>query len=400
MTPTKQQAQAIDQFIEWFKSPIKRRNFFQLAGYAGTGKTTIAKHLAESIGGRVYFAAYTGKAAHRLIQSGCQNVSTIHKLIYVPKIKSQQHLKELEADRAEMMTHNPIPRELIAKINKAIENERKNLDRPAFSLNLESPLLGADLLIVDEYSMIDQVMGEDLLSFNIPILALGDPGQLPPVKGSGFFGTEPDVLLTDIQRQALDSPVIWLATEVRQGRTLKPGTYGNCSVTSVKELGKEKLGNLVIGCDQLLVGKNATRTTSNNRVRDLIGKTSTYPMVGDKLVCLKNNHEKGLLNGQIWYSESDSEKFLSAVILNLRSEEGEKIETMVHPHYFEGTEPDFWEQKSADSFTYGYALTVHKAQGSEFGKVVLFDEWFNQNRREWLYTGITRASESITIVSM
>ena len=130
----------------------KDKPVFQLAGFAGTGKTTLAKHLAATVNGPVYFAAYTGKAAHVLSKSGATNVSTIHKLIYTPKDKSQQRLKDLEAERAKLLTHNPLPKVMIEKVEAAILAEKTNLARPTFQLNSESPLLGAALLVVDEYS--------------------------------------------------------------------------------------------------------------------------------------------------------------------------------------------------------------------------------------------------------
>ncbi|MFG5630096.1 AAA family ATPase, partial [Enterococcus faecalis] len=107
-------------------------------------------------------------------------------LIYTPKDKSQQRLKELQAERARLLTHKPVPETLVEKVDAAIKAEQINLARPMFQLNTESPLFEAALLVVDEYSMIDEQMGEDLLSFGCPILALGDPGQLPPVGGTPF----------------------------------------------------------------------------------------------------------------------------------------------------------------------------------------------------------------------
>jgi hypothetical protein len=163
---------------------------FRLFGYAGTGKTTLAKHLAEHIDGRVRFAAYTGKAAHVMRAKGCKDAGTLHSLIYT-----------------------------------CTETE----DGPLFELSGQSPLAEAALLIVDECSMVDAKLGKDLLSFGKPILVLGDPEQLPPVHGAGFFtAAAPDVLLTDIQRQARDNPIIHMATTVREGGRLAVGNYG-CS---------------------------------------------------------------------------------------------------------------------------------------------------------------------------
>lgn len=393
-----QQASALDRVGRWLKA--KDKPVFQLAGYAGTGKTTLAKHLAATVNGPVYFAAYTGKAAHVLSKSGATNVSTIHKLIYTPKDKSQQRLKDLEAERAKLLTHNPLPKVMIEKVEAAILAEKTNLARPTFQLNSESPLLGAALLVVDEYSMIDTQMGEDLLSFGCPILALGDPGQLPPVRGASFFDQAPDLLLTEIHRQARDNPIIWMSQEVREGRALRPGSYGDSRVVPYQHLPREELREVVLSTDQLLVGRNATRISSNNRARELLGRTNALPQAGDKLVCLRNNHEMGLLNGQLWKSRTDSIFDGDYVILEIESEEGTRVELTAHPHYFHGNQPEYWEKKEAEEFDYGYALTVHKSQGSQWNNVLLFDEWYGKDRKQWLYTAITRAAERIDLVMM
>ena len=391
-----QQEKALDSVGRWLKT--KDKPYYQLAGFAGTGKTTLAKHLAATVQGRVYFAAYTGKAAHVLTKSGAENVSTIHKLIYNPKDRSQQRLKDLQAERAQLLARNPVPETLVKKVDAAIEFEKSNLARPMFQLNGESLLYGAALLVVDEYSMIDEQMGEDLLSFECPILALGDPGQLPPVNGSPFFKGKPDTLLTEIHRQAQDNPIIWMSKEVREGRALRPGSYGDSTVVAHRSLPREELGSMVLDTDQLLVGKNATRVSSNNRTRELLGRTSALPQAGDKLVCLRNNHELGLLNGQIWTAQ-ESVLAEDRVALKIENEDC-AIEVSSFPHYFHGNKPDYWEMKEAEHFDYGYALTVHKSQGSQWDNVLLFDEWYTRDREKWLYTAITRAAENIDIVLM
>lgn len=393
-----QQQQAIDKVGRWLKTQDKP--YFMLAGYAGTGKTTLAKHLAATVNGPVYFAAYTGKAAHVLTKSGATNVSTIHKLIYQPKEKSQQRLKQLQSERAQLLTHKPVPTTLIAKLDKAIEQEQRNLTRPAFQLNSESPLIGASLLVVDEYSMIDETMGADLLSFGCPILALGDPGQLPPVNGKSFFTSQPDVHLIEIHRQAADNPIIWMSQEVREGRVLRSGEYGDSRVLRRGDVPKPDLADMVLGCNQLLVGRNATRISSNQRARELLGRTNQLPQVSDKVVCLRNNHDIGILNGQLWEVTRDAKFDGEWVGLNLKDEDGNTVMVDAHPDYFHGGKPEYYAKKDAEEFDYGYALTVHKAQGSQWNDVLLFDEWYGRDRKEWLYTAVTRAAERIDVVQM
>jgi len=306
----------------------------------------------------------------------------------------------MEEERAVLRTHDPLPTKLLRELEEGIAQEKANLGRPSFQLNLESPLLEAGLLVVDEYSMIDQQMGEDLLTFGCPILALGDPGQLPPVKGTPFFNGEADITLTEIHRQAQDNPIIWMSKQIREGEPLKPGNYGESRVIEEGSYTREDLGLMVLSTDQLLVGRNATRIASYKRIRELMGHSGTLPVAGDRLVCLRNNHETGILNGQIWTVESLDNNHGSVVDLTLTGEEGERVDVTAHHHYFEGRQPDYWELKDAEAFDYGYALTVHKAQGSQWNHVVLFDEWHMKDRRKWLYTAVTRAAERIDIVRM
>lgn len=398
-----QQLTAIDRVGAWLKS--KPQPFFSLGGWAGTGKTTLARHLAAGLSGRVYFAAYTGKAAHVLMKAGCENVSTIHKLIYQPKERSKIRLRELEAELAQLKRHDPLPENLIAKVQRAMELELQNLSRPNWQLNTDSPLLGAALLVVDEYSMINEQMMSDLLSFGCPILALGDPGQLAPVGGKPFFTGKPDFMLTEIHRQARDNPIIQLASVVREGGRLQPGKYGDSSVHRIGDCSKEAVAEFVLGGDQLLVGKNATRAVSNARYRELVGRSeSPYPLAGDKLVCLRNNHQVGLLNGQSWLSCENAEGGDTGSFLALKikpeGEGGESLDVCAHPEYFNGSTPSPWTMKEAECFDYGYALTVHKSQGSQWPNVTLFDEWYRDDRKNWLYTAITRASEKINIIQM
>lgn len=394
-----QQEVALKKVSDWLRS--KDKPFFRLDGWAGTGKTTLAKHLAQGVEGRVYFAAFTGKAAHVLQKSGAPNVSTIHKLIYKPKDKSKEKLLQLRRELAELRTQNPLPATLIDRVQKAIADEEDNLTRPMFALDHDSPLKGAALLVIDEHSMVSDFMGRDLTSFGVPILALGDPGQLPPVNAKPFFTGAPDFALTEIHRQAADNPIIWMSREIREGRGLKPGTYGESTVTPIGRLGADGVRAKVLGSDQLLVGKNATRQASNARCRELRHAKAPIPVVGDKLVCLRNNSELGLLNGQIWTASSDAQMSGSFLLLDLVGEDGERLsEVSVHPEYFHGGKPSPWTMKDAQEFDYGYALTVHKSQGSQWNDVTLFDEWYRDDRRQWLYTGVTRAAERIDIVQM
>ncbi len=170
-----QQDAALKQVDQWFRHRSKEQQVFRLFGTAGTGKTTLAKHFAENIDGLVKFAAFTGKAAHVMASKGCVGTSTVHKLIYRPKVASKNRLKELEKHLEDNERHPEPNYEMIARIRQEITAEQQNAGRMSFSLNLDSELRFAKLLILDECSMVGTDMGKDLESFGIPILVLGDP---------------------------------------------------------------------------------------------------------------------------------------------------------------------------------------------------------------------------------
>lgn len=397
-----QQDAALRQVAAWLRTARKGGpQFFTVAGWAGTGKTELARHFAADVEGEVYFGAFTGKAAYVLNQRGCPNATTLHKLTYVPKDRGRKHLEALE-ERLAQGQGRLSPHEL-AKLQAEIRAERENLARPFFTLNLESPLKGAALLVLDEYSMVDNQLGTDVMSFGCPVLALGDPFQLPPVYGKPYFYRRPDVMLTEIHRQAKGNPIIWMATEVREGRWLPTGVYGESEVSTYAELGKEGMREAVLDADQLLVGRNDTRTSFNARVRQMRGAKTQWPEDGDRLVCLRNDHEVGLLNGQIWTTRGDARHAdttgLGALDLRLVSDEGNEVEVLAHKGPFVGEDIPLHVRRQAQEFTYGYALTVHKAQGSQFPKVLLYDEWRKDDHPRWLYTGLTRAQNKVHVVA-
>jgi exodeoxyribonuclease-5 len=336
---------------------------FYLAGYAGTGKTTLAKQIAQDTRGEVIFAAFTGKAALVLRQKGCDGARTIHSLIYRPV----------------EMADGP----------------------PTFELNERSDGESASLIIVDECSMVDETLARDLLSFGTPVLVLGDPAQLPPVKGLGFFtDREPDFVLTEIHRQAADNPIIHMSMKVREGRTLQPGRYGDSEVIAP---GVTLDADRVMAADQMLVGRNATRLRYNARFREVRGIASPMPVAGDKLVCLRNDKDKGLLNGGLWNVRNLLNGRGASIRMAIQSDDGQTDQSVsVRTEFFTGQEGtlDWSQRRRSDEFAFGYALTVHKSQGSQWDDVVLFDEspYFREHRARHLYTGLTRAAQKVTVV--
>src|SRR5438552_10768140 len=215
---TPQQDAALVAAANWLKDARGRAAIFRLFGYAGTGKTTLARHLAAAVDGKVLFAAFTGKAACVMRSKGCHGAATIHSLIY-----------------------------------KARESGEET---PSFELWDDAPASKAKLIVVDECSMVDGELARDLMSFGVPLLVLGDPAQLPPIQGGGFFtDAKPDAMLTEVHRQARDNPIVRLSMDIRAGNPLMLGSYGETQVVRRGDLDPKR----VIGADQVLVGRNATR---------------------------------------------------------------------------------------------------------------------------------------------
>src|SRR6266853_4819813 len=209
---TPHQDAALTAASNWLKATGGRASIFRLFGYAGTGKTTLAKHLAEGVDGKVLFAAFTGKAACVMRSKGCHSAATIHSLIY-----------------------------------KARESGEET---PSFELWDEAPASKARLIVIDECSMVDAELARDLMSFGVPLLVLGDPAQLPPIQGGGVFTrTKPDAMLTEVNRQAQNDPIVRMSMDIREGRELEIGRYGESEVVSRAELDPDR----VMRADQVLV---------------------------------------------------------------------------------------------------------------------------------------------------
>ncbi len=386
-----QQDAALCDFKAWFNNGAPGQTF-HLFGFAGTGKTTLALELSQGISGLVIFAAFTGKAASVMKSKGCKNAKTIHSLIYLPKRNSRAKLIQLELAWAR--EEDP---EKKAELFKELSEERKNVSQPAFALDENSIVGTAALVVIDEVSMVDGRLGQDLLSFGVPILVLGDPAQLPPVKGSGFFMTEsPAVMLTEVHRTALDNPVLMLATKIRNGEALEYGDYGESRIC--------RNADLVDGCaldfDQVLVGKNVTRIGANRKMRARLGRVDPFPEPEDRVICLRNNHDLGLLNGTLFRVLSSEDAGYEILMKLAPDDGGDSLDVEAFRQPFLGEDTPRWNNEGLEEFTYGYAITCHKAQGSEWGTVFIVDESavFRADRNRWLYTAVTRASRAVTIV--
>lgn len=403
-----QQEKALQDVRRWLQygdAPV-----FRLFGWAGTGKSELAREINNGVEGDVVSMAFTGKAALVMRKKGLPRASTIHSTIYTPLDKTKGRYEELKARQAKLLAEkargSANDRDL-ADVQRLMDMEVSNLNRPAFALNTESLLKGAKLAILDECSMIDKTIGEDLLSFGVKLLVLGDPYQLPPIAGAGFFteGCRPDVMLTEVHRQARENPIIHMATLVREGRELELGTYGSSRVILPREVQPE----MALSANQILVGRNNTRHASNRRFRALKGCAGTFPQKGERVICLRNDHSLGILNGLMFDVVKDSAAFGNRYVdLFLNPEAGmgaseELLQLRAHAGYFQGLDMakmPWHEKRDAQEFDYGYAITVHKSQGSQWDDTLFFDEWSMKDRGRHVYTGLTRAAERTTVVRM
>lgn len=384
---TSEQKIGIKKTINWWKR--KESQVWEISGAAGTGKTTVVNYLINAIGlekEQVLFMAYVGKATLALALNG-NPAKTIHSSIYD-------------------LVHVPKKDEFGEKI---LENNREVTQLKFVKKEYLNPNI--KLIVVDEGSMVNDAVAEDILSFGIPVIVLGDLNQLEPVFGSSRFLKNPDVILTEPMRQALDSPIIKLAQKAIRGETLKYGDYGSgCHVIPKSELSDE----LLKSADCVICGKNATRNALNLYFRkDIYKYTKPYPSVGEKLICRKNNWKMSLddniflINGLIGYVDD----------VYIDTYNGKSIEIKFRPEFlknmaFDNVKIDYnylidtsVDKRNSSKFSlynkfeYAYAITCHLSQGSQYDNVIVYSERIGSQEyyNRWLYTAITRARKQVII---
>jgi exodeoxyribonuclease V len=399
ITLTDKQNKAKNDGVAWFKGTETNgkdpRRIFTIAGLAGTGKSTLVSFIIDETGlddDEVVFVAFTGMAASVLLRKGNKNAMTIHKLIY-----------------------NAIPIE---------DGETGMVTKFIFELKEELDNQKIKLIILDEVSMANEALVADLKSFGIKIMALGDPGQLPPISGGNTLLDNPDVFLDEIMRQALDNPIIYISMLAREGKRIPYGLYGDkVQVIQRNELHEE----MFLHADQVIAGMNKTVQALNMFHRKHIqGIESPFPIVGDKVICLKNDWnykitENGLdislvngLIGHLTSIENQKRTMLYKIGFKpifMEEEEfpklyadkvpflNEKMQETVNPKSLYIFRKPVIDMYGIQEFAFGNAITCHKSQGSEFDKVLLFNEILNRKlHSRWLYTGITRAKEQLILV--
>lgn len=378
---------------------------FRVLGFAGTGKSTLIKYLTEDVNQDRYnilYCAPTGKAAKVMRSKGCPGAITIHRALYRVNEKGTYHLDELLHKRDLALRADDL--QAVADLDEKIKREEERLRKLSFSVSDRAPALEADLIVIDEASMVGSKIGNDLLSLGIPILIQGDPGQLPPIEDHAIFMDDnPDVMLTEVHRQALDSGILQLLTEVRSGGTYGLGKYGDdCLIVKHKTEGNTER---VLRADQVLVGRNDTRRNSNYTIRQARGREGTYPVLGDKLICRNNNYDLDLINGSQWTCLVPGEKrgHILADVTMMSLDGDPNLTTDMHACIFEGEWPSIKKRRDAELFEFGDAITVHLSQGSQWDDVCVLNESHRMHQGRdwrWEYTAFSRAAKNLTVVMM
>jgi len=376
----------LSKLEEWYYN-INKDRYITLGGYAGTGKTTLISVFRKNLEVKnplikVAFCSYTGKAArvlkNKIIESKADYsqdiIGTIHSMIYSPVLNDKDEIVGWD--------------------------KKKSID--------------ADLIIVDEASMVDSEIWNDLLHYGLPIIAVGDHGQLPPIKGKFNLMENPQLRLEKIHRQAEDNPIIQLSVLARENGEIPVGQYSKrvMKLARGSSESQEVIGELLqnFKSDTLvLCGYNTTRVKTNKYIRQALEFESEEPQGKDRVICLRNNHAKGIFNGMlgtITSIDKDAKYNLYDVTVKMDGED-EEYKGPVSMDQFNNIESvNFTDQRAKynnlDLFDFGYAITVHKAQGSQAKRVILFEERFKQmdddNWRRWLYTAVTRAESELYIV--
>lgn len=388
MVLTQKQEQGLKIAVQRYKD---HEPWTCIAGYAGTGKSTLVKFIVAALDipeDYVCYIAYTGKAAKVLREKGCPNAMTAHRLLYQ------------SFPRADGTFYHKV---------------KRPLDWPY------------KLIIVDEISMLPKEIWELLLSHQIHVICLGDPFQLPPIGEDNQVLYNPHIFLDEIMRQAQESEIIRLTMDIRNGKPLSLFKGKEVQVIDPKDV----VGGMYGWADQIIVAKNLTRRTINSQMRHMLfGVDNEIPVEGDKIICLRNAWETVteagdvLVNGTIGtinnikynrnhpflkpqmtadfvsddYTDFDIQ--VSPFDVSFRELNIDyKLLTTGEPTVTEKNFRKFPKQFRPLTFDYGYCITCHKAQGSEYDKVLVLEEFLRGNDHDrWLYTAATRAKERLVIV--
>lgn len=390
MILTNKQQQGLKIAVERYKN---REPYTVISGYAGVGKSTLINFIVAALDldpeVEVAYITFTGKASEVLREKGCHNAMTAHKLLYY---------------------------------SRQMPNG-KFFYRPRTSLEEDYKLI-----IVDEVSMLPKDMWDLLLKHHIHVIACGDPFQIPPIDKTqdNHILDHPHIFLDEVMRQAKESDIICLSMDIREGKSPQSFKGKDVQVFHSYEISD----GMYNWADQIITSTNQARFSINDYIRASFNR-GKEPEEGDKVICLRNcwnTHsscfDNPLINGSIGHLKDLRFKKEQYLIY------GEKIEAPILEATIELHNDDFVDigidyvalttgkkffspkeeyaiRKNKNNpelpieFNYGYAITGHRAQGSQWNKVLVIEENFPFEKIEharWLYTAITRAAEKLTLI--
>ena len=385
MELTKKQEEGLKTAVERYRN---KEMYTTIAGYAGVGKSTLVRFIIEALNldpeKEVAYISYTGKATQVLHSKGCPNVMTAHRLLYYSRQKKDG-------------TFYHIPRNHIGNYK---------------------------IVVVDEVSMLPKNMWDLLLSHKKHVIALGDPGQLPPIGEDNGILDQPHIFLDEIMRQAADSEIIRLSADIRARKAIKP--YKGTEINIVRR--KDMIDGMLTWADQVICGKNDTRNILNDYYRRMKWGEDvdlTTPLVGDKILCRKNNWKcinkigDALVNGSMglltkiqvtnspWLEKKCTIDFLPDAYDDSPDIERMYATLLIDWKLITRNEPTVTKENFSmfpwylrpEQFEYGYVITCHKLQGGEYEKVLVLEEMLKAtDHARWLYTAVTRASKRLTLV--
>jgi exodeoxyribonuclease V len=345
MMLTKEQRHVVHNLLK----RLGRDQVQTVGGLAGTGKTLIVAALSAA---RPGFAvcAYTGKAASVLVGKGT-SATTIHGKIY-----------------------------------KAVQRA----DGVEFRLKRRNEIR-CDGFIVDEASMVSRELYSDLLSFGLPVTFVGDHGQLPPFGDDVYLMQDPTYRLETIHRNA--GEIAHFAQHLRAGKKARSFVSGG----KVKVMrAKDVTDDVLLHSGQIITPFNKDRVTINKLVRELRGRYRLLEK-GERIICLRNHRSAGLYNGM----QGKVTRVRPDRYLDFLADNGiEYREVCFDPRTFGSERPDITIYSDFHPFDYAYAITAHKAQGSEWKKVLVFEKYCRLwDMKRWNYTAASRAKKRLTWVT-
>lgn len=395
MELTAKQQAGLNLAVQKFKNHEK---YMVISGYAGTGKSTLVRFIIEALDpepDKVVYATFTGKAAEVLRRKGNKNAMTLHKLLY----------------------------------------ETYPLPSGGFKRKPKLSLSPYTIVVVDEVSMVPKSMIDMLLGYKVFVIFLGDPFQLPMIdKGQSHNLLEkPDVFLDEIMRQAAESEIIQLTMKIRAGES-----FGYMKGKEVQIFQPDELSTgMLTWADQIICAKNITRHSLNEQIRELNGYTGLI-QEGEKVIVKRNYWEEcnmegdALVNGstgilQHWREDvltvpanvKISQRRIPIIRADFKPEVGSAFRNIAFDKNFLVKEEPVFDWRTEyqlnrikrqslgtidlipKQMTYGYAITCHCAQGSEWDKVLVVEENFPFDKTEharWLYTACTRAADKLVLI--